>query len=155
MEACIEEELPEAGELEEQLRHGVYLAKLAHFFAPETVLLRRIYDADLTRFRATGLTFRHTDNINYFLKALEKIKLPSVSVGVSVRVRGRHGRYSSSSPTHQPCVVWMLLNDVIKVHFYLFISCVPKILMCMKVLLNVSSICNLVSPRVAIIPCII
>ncbi|KAK8406021.1 hypothetical protein O3P69_007029 [Scylla paramamosain] len=78
MEACIEEELPEAGELEEQLRHGVYLAKLAHFFAPETVPLRRIYDADLNRYNTSGLTFRHTDNINYFLKALEKIKLPSI-----------------------------------------------------------------------------
>lgn len=78
MEACIEEELPEAGELEEQLRHGVYLAKLAHFFAPNVVPLRKIYDADLSRFRASGLTFRHTDNINHFLKALENIKLPSV-----------------------------------------------------------------------------
>ncbi|XP_050690760.1 ras GTPase-activating-like protein IQGAP1 isoform X2 [Eriocheir sinensis] len=78
MEACIEEELPEAGELEEQLRHGVYLAKLAHFFAPTIVPLRKIYDADLSRFRASGLTFRHTDNINHFLKGLEKIKLPSI-----------------------------------------------------------------------------
>ncbi|KAG0713538.1 Ras GTPase-activating-like protein IQGAP1 [Chionoecetes opilio] len=78
MEACIEEELPEAGELEEQLRHGVYLAKLAHFFAPDTVPLRRIYDGDLMRYRVSGVTFRHTDNINYFLKALEKIKLPSI-----------------------------------------------------------------------------
>lgn len=80
MEACVEEELPEAGELEEQLRHGVYLAKLAHFFAPDKVPLRKIYDADLSRFRASGLTFRHTDNINHFLKALEHIKLPSVCV---------------------------------------------------------------------------
>lgn len=78
MEACINEELPEAGDLEEELRHGVYLAKLAHFFAPETVPLRRIYDPDLARYRSHGLTFRHTDNINYFLKALEKIKLPSI-----------------------------------------------------------------------------
>ncbi|XP_045597721.1 ras GTPase-activating-like protein IQGAP1 [Procambarus clarkii] len=77
MEACINEVLPEAENLEHHLRHGVYLAKLAHFFAPETVPLRRIYDADLTKFRTSGLTFRHTDNINYFLKALEKIKLPS------------------------------------------------------------------------------
>nr|XP_053647814.1 ras GTPase-activating-like protein IQGAP1 [Cherax quadricarinatus] len=78
MEACINEELPEAGDLEEQLRHGVYLAKIAHFFAPETVPLRRIYDADLTKYRAVGLTFRHTDNISHFRKALEKIKLPSI-----------------------------------------------------------------------------
>ncbi|KAK7084348.1 IQ motif-containing GTPase-activating protein 3, partial [Halocaridina rubra] len=78
MEACINEELPEAGELEEELRNGVYLAKLAHFFAPDTVPLRRIYDADLTRYRSMGLTFRHTDNVNHFLKALEKIKLPSI-----------------------------------------------------------------------------
>ena len=79
IEACINEELPEAGELEEKLRNGVYLAKLGHFFAPDTVPQRRIYDADLSRYKTLGLTFRHTDNINYFLKALKKIKLPSVS----------------------------------------------------------------------------
>ncbi|KAK3863384.1 hypothetical protein Pcinc_030834 [Petrolisthes cinctipes] len=78
VEACINEELPEAGELEEELRHGVYLAKLANFFAPDTVPLRRIYDPDLSRYQSIGLTFRHTDNINHFLKALEKIKLPSI-----------------------------------------------------------------------------
>ncbi|XP_071537174.1 ras GTPase-activating-like protein IQGAP1 isoform X2 [Panulirus ornatus] len=78
MEACIREELPEAGDLEEELRNGVYLAKLANFFAPDTVPLRRIYDADLIRYRTSGLTFRHTDNVNHFLKALQKIKLPCI-----------------------------------------------------------------------------
>ncbi|XP_066938179.1 ras GTPase-activating-like protein IQGAP1 isoform X2 [Macrobrachium rosenbergii] len=78
IEACINEELPEAGELEEKLRNGVYLAKLGHFFAPDTVPLRRIYDSNLNRYKSLGLTFRHTDNINYFLKALKKIKLPPI-----------------------------------------------------------------------------
>lgn len=84
MEACINEELPEAGGLEEELRNGVILAKLANFFAPDTVPLRRIYDADLTRYRTSGLTFRHTDNVNHFLKALQKIKLPSVRIHFSL-----------------------------------------------------------------------
>ncbi|XP_064104021.1 ras GTPase-activating-like protein IQGAP3 [Macrobrachium nipponense] len=56
IEACINEELPEAGELEEKLRNGVYLAKLGHFFAPDTVPLRRIYDSDLSRTKSLGLT---------------------------------------------------------------------------------------------------
>ena len=79
MEACLEETLPDTEELENELQHGVYLAKLAHFFAPETVPLKRVFDADLSRYRSNGLHFRHTDNINYFLKALKAVKLPHVS----------------------------------------------------------------------------
>ena len=80
MEACIEESLPEAGDFETELQNGVYLAKLAHFFAPNVVPLKRIFDLDLKRYKTNGLHFRHTDNINYFLKALESVKLPSVSM---------------------------------------------------------------------------
>ena len=32
MEACVEEDLPPTSDLEEGLRNGVFLAKLAHFF---------------------------------------------------------------------------------------------------------------------------
>jgi hypothetical protein len=53
IQACINEELPPTTELEEALRNGVYLAKLAHFMAPTKVPLKRIYDKDLSRFKVT------------------------------------------------------------------------------------------------------
>ncbi len=37
MSACIGEQLPPTTQMEEALRNGVYLAKLAHFFAPKVV----------------------------------------------------------------------------------------------------------------------
>ena len=40
MEECIMEELPGTTELEEGLRNGVFLAKLAHFMAPTVVPIR-------------------------------------------------------------------------------------------------------------------
>ena len=58
------------------LRNGVYLAKLAHRFQPELVPLRRIYDVDQRRYRASGLAFRHTDNINHWLKAMTQLYVP-------------------------------------------------------------------------------
>ena len=51
IQACINEELPPTTELEEGLRNGVYLAKLGHFFAPQVVSLKRIYDREQTRFK--------------------------------------------------------------------------------------------------------
>ena len=51
IEACINETLPPTTELEEGLRHGVYLAKLAHFISPQLIPLRKIYDPALTRFQ--------------------------------------------------------------------------------------------------------
>ncbi|XP_065836977.1 ras GTPase-activating-like protein IQGAP1 [Oscarella lobularis] len=78
MEACLEDELPATTELEEALRNGVMLARLSHFFAPEVVPKRRIYDIDLKRFEEKGLHFKHTDNINYWVNAMGKIGLPSI-----------------------------------------------------------------------------
>ncbi|XP_054279057.1 ras GTPase-activating-like protein IQGAP1 [Macrosteles quadrilineatus] len=76
MEAVLREELPPCTELEEYLRNGVILAKLGNIIAPETVPKNRIYDQDLKRYRAAGLHFRHTDNINYWIKSLKTVKLP-------------------------------------------------------------------------------
>ena len=56
MEACIREDLPPTTELEEGLRNGVYLAKLANFFAPDKVPIKRIYDRDQTRFKVNGIS---------------------------------------------------------------------------------------------------
>ena len=53
----------------------MYLAKLAHFFAPAVVAARKIFDADLAKYAAQGLHFRHTDNINYFLQVSRQCKV--------------------------------------------------------------------------------
>ncbi|XP_065671327.1 ras GTPase-activating-like protein IQGAP1 isoform X1 [Hydra vulgaris] len=78
LEGCIHEEVPPTTELEQGLTNGVILAKLAHFFAPNVVPLRKIFDKDLTRYKERGLHFRHTDNIMYFIRAMEKISFPPV-----------------------------------------------------------------------------
>jgi hypothetical protein len=79
IEECINEELPESTELEENLRNGVYLAKLANTFAPNVVPKKKIFDADLVKYRSVGLAFRHTDNINHFLQAVRHMGLPEVT----------------------------------------------------------------------------
>ncbi|XP_056672219.1 ras GTPase-activating-like protein IQGAP3 [Monodelphis domestica] len=76
MEACLKEELPSPVEMEESLRNGVLLAKLGHFFAPDVVPFRKIYDLEQMRYKANGLHFRHTDNINFWLTAVSHIGLP-------------------------------------------------------------------------------
>lgn len=59
MEACLKESLASPTELEESLRNGVLLAKLGHFFAPDVVPLRKIYDLDQAQFQASvGLAAR-------------------------------------------------------------------------------------------------
>ena len=50
IEACIGEEIAASTELEEALRNGVVLAKLAHFITPDRVPLRKVYDKDLSRY---------------------------------------------------------------------------------------------------------
>ncbi|XP_033375638.1 ras GTPase-activating-like protein IQGAP3 isoform X1 [Parus major] len=78
MEACLGEVLPPPTELEETLRNGVLLAKLGHCFAPAIVPLKKIYDPEQTRYKAAGLHFRHTDNINHWRNAMSHVGLPSI-----------------------------------------------------------------------------
>ncbi|XP_030647761.1 ras GTPase-activating-like protein IQGAP2 isoform X2 [Chanos chanos] len=78
MEACLDEELPPTTELEEGLRNGVYLGKLGKFFAPKTVSEKKIYDRDQSRYKRTGLHFRHTDNTVQWLRAMESVGLPKI-----------------------------------------------------------------------------
>ncbi|XP_053787376.1 ras GTPase-activating-like protein IQGAP2 isoform X2 [Vidua chalybeata] len=78
MEVCLDEELPPTMELEEGLRNGVYLAKLAKFFAPNVVSDKKIYDVEQARYRRSGLHFRHTDNTVQWLRAMESIGLPKI-----------------------------------------------------------------------------
>uniref|UniRef100_A0A674IEE5 IQ motif containing GTPase activating protein 1 n=1 Tax=Terrapene triunguis TaxID=2587831 RepID=A0A674IEE5_9SAUR len=76
--ACLNEDLPPTTELEEGLRNGVYLAKLGNFFSPKVVSLKKIYDREQTRYKATGLHFRHTDNVIQWLNAMAEIGLPKI-----------------------------------------------------------------------------
>ncbi|KAH0952189.1 hypothetical protein HN011_000264 [Eciton burchellii] len=78
MENCLRESLPPTIEMEENLRNGVYLAKLAHFMIPDALSLNKIYDIEQRKYKAAGLQFRHTDNINHFLRCLEHIQLPII-----------------------------------------------------------------------------
>lgn len=78
IEACLVEELPPTTELEEGLRNGVYLAKLGRFFAPKMISEKKIYDVEQTRFKRSGLHFRHTDNTVQWLRAMESIGLPKI-----------------------------------------------------------------------------
>lgn len=62
MEACLDEGLPPTTELEEGLRNGVYLGKLANFFAPKLVSAKKIYDRDQARYKvnlSTSLNLLH------------------------------------------------------------------------------------------------
>ncbi|KAJ3412002.1 hypothetical protein HDV05_001383 [Chytridiales sp. JEL 0842] len=70
IEACIREPIAEVTELEEELRNGIILAKLAKRFAPSCV--KKIFDD------RTKLQFRHSDNINYILNAMHQVNLPNV-----------------------------------------------------------------------------
>lgn len=56
IEACLDEDLPPTTELEEGLRNGVYLGKLATFFAPKMVSAKRIYDRDQSRYKVKNKT---------------------------------------------------------------------------------------------------
>ena len=51
IEACIEDELPATTELEEALRNGVILGRLGHFYAPDVLPLRKIYDRDQAKYQ--------------------------------------------------------------------------------------------------------
>ena len=69
IENTIKEPIPSELDLEEVLRDGVILAKLARVFAPD--LVPRIFEA-------RRLQFRHSDNYVRFAKFLERIELPEI-----------------------------------------------------------------------------
>lgn len=69
IEACIGEEIDNTTALEEALRYGIVLAKLARFFQPDCV--KKIFEDP-------RLQFRHSDNTNYFFKACRKAGLPEL-----------------------------------------------------------------------------
>ncbi|KAI6183000.1 Calponin-homology (CH) domain-containing protein [Aphelenchoides bicaudatus] len=73
-----EQDIPPAYELEEHLRSGILLARLANYFSPETVSLDKIFDLNGTRYQRGGLAYRHTDNIIKWRKACQAVKLNSI-----------------------------------------------------------------------------
>ena len=80
----------------------MYLAKLAHFFAPAVVAARKIFDADLAKYAAHGLHFRHTDNINYFLQVQDR---SDHKYRVSHPIKAVSGRISASMHPIMPSVM--------------------------------------------------
>ncbi|KAF3850925.1 hypothetical protein F7725_012697 [Dissostichus mawsoni] len=118
MEACLEEDLPPTTELEERLRNGVYLGKLANFFAPKMVSVKRIYDRDQARYKSNGLHFRHTDNTVQWLRAMESVGLPKIFYPETTDVYDRK---------NMPKVVYCIhalslnfLNNVVYFSLYLY-----------------------------------
>ncbi|OLL24588.1 Ras GTPase-activating-like protein rng2 [Neolecta irregularis DAH-3] len=69
IESCICEEIPEIVNLEESLRNGIVLARLARTFCPGIVT--RIFES-------TKLQFKHIDNINVFFNFLAQVGLPEI-----------------------------------------------------------------------------
>ncbi|KAJ3038625.1 hypothetical protein HDV00_000469 [Rhizophlyctis rosea] len=70
IEACIKEPIAPIHHMDEELRNGIVLARLAKTFQPDAV--KRIFE-DRTR-----LQFRHSDNINYLFEAMRRVGLPEV-----------------------------------------------------------------------------
>ncbi|KAJ1727308.1 iqgap- protein, partial [Coemansia biformis] len=78
IEACIDEQLPEIGDLEDSLRDGVALAKLARAFCPEAVgkIYQQPGQVKLSAGVRRRFIFKYTDNINFFLSAMRQVRLP-------------------------------------------------------------------------------
>jgi Ras GTPase-activating-like protein IQGAP2/3 len=88
IEMCLDQELGFGiVEMEEGLRNGVVLAKLARTFQGEGIV-RRIYEVCVSvnanhcvephHLQAPKLDFRHSDNINHFLNFVRVVGLPEV-----------------------------------------------------------------------------
>ena len=84
MAACIHEELPPSTDLEESLRNGVSLAKLANFFAPEIAPVRKIFDKDLSRFL---VSIYYNSNVLEFYHNVINFRLPSIVLNSSYFTR--------------------------------------------------------------------
>jgi Ras GTPase-activating-like protein IQGAP2/3 len=73
IQLCIGDSLPETGEcFYQSLRNGVYLARLALFFAPH--VRQKIFDLA----QQEELKYKHIDNINLFFNACRSLRLPSL-----------------------------------------------------------------------------
>ncbi|CAD5209976.1 unnamed protein product [Bursaphelenchus xylophilus] len=77
-ECLTEADVPSPIELEEALRSGVLLAKIANYFAPDLVPLEKIFDLDESRLHDEGFHYRHTDNINLWRKACLSVRIKDI-----------------------------------------------------------------------------
>jgi len=73
-----DEHVPPAYDLEEDIRSGILLARLANYFSPESVQLDKVFDLDSSRLRDQGLQYRHTDNILKWRRACESVGVMSI-----------------------------------------------------------------------------
>ena len=87
LEACLpNEEFPAASDMEQGLRNGVFLVKLGSFLAPDVVLEKHFYDGSQSVYKEKGLSFRHTDNISQWLRALVYINFPAIFYPVTTDI---------------------------------------------------------------------
>lgn len=72
----MDEELPPTTELEEGLRNGVYLAKLAKFFAPNVVSDKKIYDVEQARYKVITFSVLSPGRQNPVMFVFQLLKTP-------------------------------------------------------------------------------
>jgi len=79
--------------LEDNLRSGVILARLANAFSPESVAIERIFDLNQEKFHSGGTVYRHTDNIMNWRRAMLEINFPEIIIPETVDIyEGRNIR---------------------------------------------------------------
>jgi hypothetical protein len=78
LEAVLHISLPPATELESALQNGVVLCRLGMKLLPDDPMWSKVYDLDESRFKAKGLDYRYTDNVNFWLNSLHKLGLPKI-----------------------------------------------------------------------------
>lgn len=134
IEACIGESLPPTVELEESLRNGVALGKLAHFMAPELVPLRKVYDKDLSRYNVSMAVRADWINCENTLQVVKRFRrewfftclsLKWESWGSLVRLRIKnfeHLETDSWTVLGFPCSGLTLIKMALLLHWF---NCVP------------------------------
>ena len=120
MEACLKEELPPASELEELLRNGVLLCKLAAIFAPDSVKVKSIYDLDMSVYKVGFPCLRSRATCSFTTKLCHVSKHPDQRAQVStcrqcVPIHPRHGSHRVSQGT---CFLFIRAFS-----FFIFHSC--------------------------------
>uniref|UniRef100_A0AC35GGK6 Calponin-homology (CH) domain-containing protein n=1 Tax=Panagrolaimus sp. PS1159 TaxID=55785 RepID=A0AC35GGK6_9BILA len=85
--------VPPPIELEEDLRNGVLLARLAHAFLPDFIKTDQIFDIEEEKYESGGLVYNHTDNIIKWRKASLEIGFPEFWIPETVDIyEGRNVR---------------------------------------------------------------
>lgn len=100
----MEEELPPTTELEEGLRNGVYLAKLAKFFAPNVVSDKKIYDVEQARYKVITFSVLSPTRQKNVISVFQLLKIPKhgwLTFCISfVRLSELNGRQTALTSHH-------------------------------------------------------